>query len=200
MRASEIMSAPVITAKGSAQLKEIAALMLHNDIGAVPIVDDDGLLIGIVSEDDILPLQSIEDPRLHALTRSVGKKRVARTAAEVMIRDVFTTRQDADVTEVARLMHTKHLKTLPVVEEGRVVGIISRRDVLKVLARSDAAIQAELQEILDEQAALLGRFKATVSDGVVTLRGASDRSGRTLAETIARGVPGVVAVRAQDAA
>ncbi|HJT37418.1 MAG TPA: CBS domain-containing protein [Actinomycetota bacterium] len=200
MRANEIMSAPVITAKSSAQLKEVAALMLRHDIGAVPIVDDDELLIGIVSEDDILPLQSIEDPRLHALTKLVGKKRVARTAAEVMIRKVFTTRPDADVTEVARLMHAMHVKTLPVVEDGRVVGIISRRDVLKVLARSDGAIEAELQDILDEQAALLGRFKATVSDGVVTLRGVSDRSGRTLAETIARGVPGVVAVRVQDAA
>ena len=196
MRAKEIMSSPVVTASPSTSLKDVARLMLQHDIGAIPILDEQERLVGIVTEDDILPLQSIEDPRRHALTRTVGRKRVSRTASEVMIHHVMTTREDADVTEVARLMHALHLKSLPVVASGHVVGIISRRDVLKLLARSDADIRAELQQILDEQAELLGRFTATVTEGLVTLTGTSDQSGRSLAETIARGVPGVIAVRA----
>ena len=200
MRAKEIMSSPVITASPATHVKDVARLMLEHEIGSIPILDGEGKLAGIVSEDDILPLQSIEDPRRHILTKLVARRRGPRTAADVMIRTVITIREDADVTEAARLMHAMHLKTLPVVAGSRVVGIISRRDVLKVLARNDATIQAELQHILDDQAALLGAFSATVSDGVVTLRGSSDQSGRSLAETIARGVPGVVSVRTREAA
>src|ERR1041385_4434532 len=167
MRAEEIMSSPVITASPSTSLKDLARLMIEHDIGAIPILNEHRSLIGIVSEDDILPLQSIEDPRRHVLTRVVGRKRVPRTASEVMIKNVLTVAADDDVTSVARLMHAMHLKTLPVIREGHVQGIISRRDILKALARSDASIRAELQQILDEQADLLGRFTATVAEGVV---------------------------------
>lgn len=200
MRAKDIMSAPVITASPSTSLKRIAQLLLMHDISAVPIVDEMGGVIGIVSENDLLPIESIEDPRLHVFLKKGPRRRLPSKASDVMSAVVFTVTEDEDVVSVARLMHAMHVKRVPVLASGRVIGIISRRDILKIFARSDVVIRAELQESLDEQALLLGRFNATVTNGIVVLNGPSDRSARNLAETLARGVPGVVAIRFEDAA
>ena len=195
MRAKDIMSTPVVTASASTKLKRIAELMLEHDISAVPIVDDTGVLVGIVSEADIVPLQSVEDPRRHMIPAVRRKGKAPTLASQVMSINVVTAQEDDDVTRVARLMQLLHVKRLPVVADGRVTGIISRRDILKILARSDDSIQAEMQEILDDQIPLLGWFHADVSDGVVTLTGPDDAAGRKLAAVVARSIPGVVAVR-----
>ena len=91
-----------------------------------------------------------------------------------------------------------HLKHVPVVAHKKVTGIISRRDILKVLARSDGSIEVELRERLNDEIALLGRFHARVNDGVVTITGPEENDVRRLARLIARSIPGVVAVRFGD--
>ena len=200
MRAKDIMSAPVITASPSTSLKRVAQLLLIHDISAVPIVNEVGGLIGIVSENDLLSMESVEDPRLHIFLKRRSRRRLPSKASDVMTTVVFTVTENEDVASVARLMHAMHVKRVPVLASGRVTGIISRRDILKIFARSDATILAELQQSLDDQAMVLGRFKAMVANGIVVLSGPPDPSAQNLAETLVRGVPGVVAVRFEDAA
>ena len=198
MRARQVMTTPVVTVGPHTHLKELAGILIEHGIGAVPVVDDSGELAGIVSEKDLLALETNPDPT--AQERPVAYHRPpGRTAAEVMTRDVIAVAPDTDVSQIARLMLKHRIKTVPVVDGGKVVGMVSRRDVLKVLARDDGEIAIELDDLLDEEIEMIGRYRARVEDGIVTLTGPTDRASRRLAELLARGVPGVVAVEFEEA-
>ena len=198
MKAKDIMTTPVIQVTRTASLKELAGLLIDNDISGVPVVDESGDLVGIVTEADVVPLQADPDPRRHLIPVARREGPVPETAGQVMTPEVITVTPDADVTDIVRLMLDHRVKRVPVVEGTRVVGMLSRRDVLKVLARSDAGIEAELQAHLDDNATLLGRFTASVDRGIATLTGPEDPSGRKLVELLVRSTPGVVAVRFAD--
>lgn len=193
MRAREIMSSPVMTGSPWSTLKHIADLMLSAQIGCVPIVDVKGQLLGVVTEADVISLQSLEDPRLH-MTRQPVHEPAAKIALQIMSTDVATADEDEDVTSVAREMLRKQVRHVIVIAGRTIVGIISRRDILRALARSDESIRRELTAMLAENAGLLGPFDAEVEDGVVTLRGPMDERSRQLVEIVARSIPGVVAV------
>lgn len=193
MRAKDIMTTPVVTATSTTSLKGVGQLLVQHDISAVPIVDEAGSLIGLVSEADIVPFGYARVLGATGMTPPEGHG--PRVASDVMAINVATVPEDADVTAVARLMQYLRVRHVPVVAGTRVTGIISRRDILKILTRSDASIEAELQDILDDQTMLLGRLHATVAGGVVTLSGPGADDGTKLAAIIARGIPGVVAVR-----
>ncbi len=201
MRAAEIMTTGVVTVHPSTHVKDVAALLVARGINAAPVVDERGELVGIVSEADLVMLEARPDPLRHAIpVRDLGRKSDApRTAGQVMTRQVIALPEDADVAEVARLMLERRIKQIPIVSGNRVVGIVSRRDILKVLARSDTDIHVELEDLLDDEIRMIGRFRAEVSDGVVTLRGPADADSRRLVELLARSVPGVIAVRFADA-
>ncbi|HEX9234869.1 MAG TPA: BON domain-containing protein, partial [Actinomycetota bacterium] len=79
--------------------------------------------------------------------------------------------------------------------EDKVVGIITRRDLIRVLARSDGDIAIEVEDLLDDEALMIGKYRAHIEGGVVTLSGPTDRDSRRLVELLARSVPGVIAVR-----
>lgn len=200
MRAKDIMTTPVITVTPETPLKEVAALLVDRGISAVPVVGDAEELVGIVSEADLVPLETTPDPRSRIILRRWRRFRVPRTAGQVMIREVVALSEDADVSEVAWLMLEKRVKRIPIVAAGRVTGIVSRRDVIKVLARTDAEILVEVAELLDDEILMLGRFEPEVSGGVVTLTGTGPRepARRRLAELLARSVPGVIEVRFTD--
>jgi CBS domain-containing protein len=199
MRAKDVMTTPVVTVSPSTRLKDVAALFVERGISAVPVVDEADELIGIVSEYDLVPLEAARDPRAHVIPIGHAHRDVPRTAAEVMTREVVCAPPDADAGEIARLMLKRGVKSIPIVEGKWVVGIVSRRDLLRVLARSDPEIRAELDELFDDEIGMLGRFEIDVSDGVVTVRGHTDREGRHLAEVLARSVPGVVEVEFEAA-
>lgn len=198
MKAKDIMSTPVVTAKPDTALKRIAETLVEHDISAVPIVDDDGELVGLVSEADVVRLQTVPDPRRHLIPALAPRSVVPRYAADVMSINIVTATEDTDVTDIARMMWTLRLRRIPVVDGNRVIGMITRRDILKVLARSDISIQAELQGLLEEEEMILGSFVSRVADGVVTLTGPEDKDARRLARLLARSIPGVVAVRFDD--
>lgn len=197
MRARDVMTTPVVTVSPNRTPKEVAALLVDRGISAVPVVGENGQLLGIVSEGDLLPLETTPDPRSRIIPAK-RRRREPTTVAEVMTREVVTLPESADVAEVARLMLDRRVKRIPIMEGTRVVGIVSRRDLLRVLARSDTEIQAELEDLLDEEISTLGRFTATVSAGVVTLAGPADRSSRHLAEILSRSVAGVISVKFVD--
>ncbi len=117
-----------------------------------------------------------------------------------MTREIISLAEDADVAAAARLILERHVKRIPIVSDGKIVGIVSRRDILKVLARTDDEIQIELRDLLDDEIAVMRDFRAEVSGGVVTLRGPEDERERRLAVLMARSVPGVIEVRFADEA
>src|ERR687887_889773 len=144
MRVREIMTAAVVTVTPRTGLKQAAALLVERGFTALPVVDDQGRLAGIVTEADLMPLESVPDPRTHILPPGAGHPAVAGTVAEVMTPKVVTLAPDADAADAARLMLAHGLRSIPVSADGRVVGIVTRRDLLRVLARSDEQIRQDL--------------------------------------------------------
>jgi CBS domain-containing protein len=199
MRVKQVMSSPVVTVRPGTPVKEVAAVLVGCGISAVPVVGEDGRLLGIVSEGDLVPLQALPEPG-----RYPGRAELAgflpRTAADAMTTRVVTVGEDADAAQAARLMLERSVRSLPVLRGGRLTGIVSRRDLLRALARRDAELRAEVEELLADPNLLLGAVGVAVDGGVVRLTGARDRATRRLAGVLARSVPGVVAVSFADRA
>jgi CBS domain-containing protein len=187
MRTCDLMSSPVVTVPPDAPLKKVAATLIEHGINAVPVVDADDRLIGIVSEADLLPLET----GLGRASAGAGP----RMAGEVMRQSVYTLTGDTDATAAARLMLRHRLKSVPVVAGERVVGMVARRDLLRLIARSDHDIQADLDRRLKEEVEMLQRLALDVAGGVVTIDAAAGPLARQLLEGLARTVPGVVEVR-----
>jgi len=195
MKAFEIMTAPVITASPDLPLKEAARLLDKHDISALPVVDRQGSLVGILSEADLLELEMRPDPR-HQLTPLPPAPAPPHLVSEVMTRSVLTMPHDADVAHVAARMLEAHVKLIPILRGRTLVGIISRRDIIKVVARSDAQILADVEELLARQGLLKVDF-LSVEEGIVTIHCAGDLSWRRMVEILVRTVPGVLEVRFQ---
>jgi CBS domain-containing protein len=139
VRVRDVMSSPVVWVPPDMGLKEVAALLVTRAISAVPVVDD-GELVGIISEADLVPLELAPDPRAHLIPPAEPPGHLPKVAAEVMTRAVVALPEEADTAEAARLLLERRIKSIPVVRGRRVVGIVARRDLLKVLARRDQAI------------------------------------------------------------
>ncbi|HZD70098.1 MAG TPA: CBS domain-containing protein [Actinomycetes bacterium] len=198
MRVQEIMSSPVLTVTPGTGVKEAAALLVERGFTALPVVDAEGRLVGIVTEADLMPLETTADPRSHMAPLQAGQQagRLPGTVAEVMTREVVALSPDAYAAQAAQVMLARHLRSVPVTDEGKVVGVVTRRDLLRVLARSDEEIRRELivllaEELPDEPVAV------AISGGAVTLTFASPlgREERRIAELLASTVPGVLSVR-----
>jgi CBS domain-containing protein len=137
------MSSPVVCVPPDMRLKDVAHLLVEQGISAVPVVDG-GELVGIVSEADLVPLELAPDPRAHLLQFPKAPAGVPQLVAEVMTREVVALPEEADMAEAGRLMLERRIKSIPVLDGGRVVGIVARRDLLEVLARSDEQIAHDL--------------------------------------------------------
>jgi CBS domain-containing protein len=141
MVAADIMTKSVICIRPSTPVNEIAALLLKNEISAVPVIDDKGCVVGLVSEDDLLRRGTAKQGSswwLSLLTRgrptpeAVAKARDLK-AEQVMTRRVITTRENAPIDVVAGLLRRYGIKRIPVVRRKKLVGIISRADLLDAL-------------------------------------------------------------------
>ena len=178
--------------------------MLRNQrVSAFPVIDDDNKVIGIVSETDLLTKEALEGTvptTLQGLTNQRVQSQVnGVTAADLMTRPAVTIGPDEPVTSAARLMYNQRVKRLPVIsDDGRLVGIVTRSDVLSVYSRPDADIQHEIGQDLIVGVFLCDPARVTVSvtDGIVTIEGTAESTvvGRDVIEA-ARHVEGVVAVR-----
>lgn len=193
MRTSDVMSSPVVTVPPDAQLKDVAATLVEHGINAVPVVDDGDRLVGIVSEADLLTLEAT--PGVRHRPGSAARQGPPHTAREVMSHSVYTLTQDTDAAAAARMLLRHNLKSVPVVAGGRVVGMVARRDLLRLIARSDHDIRADLERRLKEELDALQRLAVDVADGVVTIDAAVGPLARQLLEGLARTVPGVTEVR-----
>jgi CBS domain-containing protein len=146
MQALDIMTRDVITVHPDTPVEEIAATLLNRRISAVPVVDDSGSILGLVSEGDLMrrPESETDEPRSWWLTlltmpeedeRRFVKSR-GRYARDVMTRDVMTVDEQATVGEIASLLEHRHIKRVPVTCDAKLIGIVSRADLLRSLAVS----------------------------------------------------------------
>jgi CBS domain-containing protein len=115
-----------------------------------------------------------------------------------MIRDVLALSEDADTAMIAIEMLHGNVKHIPIVREGKVVGIVSRHDLVRLLTRPDAEIEADLRELLDRERLWAEPVGVSVTGGVAEVRGPADAQARRLIEVLARTVPGVIEVRFHD--
>ncbi|MER5207983.1 CBS domain-containing protein [Streptomyces sp. NPDC002825] len=199
----EVMTHSVVTAGPQTPFKEIARLFAENDVSAVPVVDQDRRLLGVVSEADLLRTTAdLPDPEGRPTgVRSPSQEQAppgAETAAQLMTSPAVTAQPNWNLVETARTMHLRGVKRLPVTDEtGRLVGIISRSDLLRPYLRSDTAIRDEIEH--DVLAATLrlapDTIRVTVDDGVVRLTGRVDeRADIPVIVRLCRSVDGVVAL------
>jgi CBS domain-containing protein len=198
---SELMTSPVVTVSGTTDFKTIAQTLRAYNIGSVPVVDGGDRLVGIVSEDDLIAKIGWTADHHNAVDRwflaDELEKAAGGTAAEVMTRTVVTVDPNAKIEMVARLMRLHHLKAIPVVREGRLVGIVSRADLLKAYVRDDREIRNDVIADVLKHRLWIGddEVEVTVESGSVGLRGrVESRSLAQIAEHLVEALPGVVEV------
>jgi CBS domain-containing protein len=203
-KVQDVMTRNVAAVQAATPFKRIAELIVERKVSAVPVIDTDGIPIGVVSEADLITRTEFPAGRRHAsfLDRVRHDDELAKSeatvAAELMTGWPTTIRPDADLAEAARRMLRARVKRLLVVDRARrLIGIVTRSDLLKVFLRADADIRAEvLDGVLARRMALDPlRFTVKVRDGKVTLYGQLERrSQMMLAEDLVLAVPGVVGV------
>ncbi|MFR9802399.1 CBS domain-containing protein [Pseudonocardia sp. RS010] len=200
----DVMTTAVLTARPAMPLKEAARVLHDRHISALPVLDEDDRLVGIVSERDVLLAQSAPIPRdAHwweaPARRDELRRRSGDTVGHVMTTKVVTTVADVPLARAARLMNRHGVKRLPVLDEAgrRLVGVVSRTDLLRAFLRSDDDIRADVRgEVLVH---LLWQdptaVEVEVVDGVVSLTGElGERSTAEAAERLVRRLDGVVDV------
>ncbi|AGL16950.1 CBS domain-containing protein [Actinoplanes sp. N902-109] len=202
MRARDIMSSPVHTVLQTASVESAAQLMAATAVTALPVVAATGGLVGMVSESDLLWHRVPADPTAH-LRRYPDTDPVHRPGmvVEVMSPYPLTTTPETDVAEVAETMLDHDVRSMPVLQDGALVGIISRRDILRAMVRSDDVLAREVQHRLDEYSDGGRRWTVTVDQGVATVLGEYvNETERAVVTVLARTVPGVAAVQADTRA
>jgi CBS-domain-containing membrane protein len=201
---SDVMTTGVITAGPDALYRDLVELLTTDGINAVPVVDDFRRVLGVVSMSDLLAKIEYsgtdQPPWYRRRRRTQWRKADALTAAELMSSPAVTVHRGTGIAAAARRMEEAGIKQLPVEDDlGRIAGIVTRSDLLKVHLRADDDIRADVRRAADE--VLLTENVAAVEIGVdrgsVTLNGRVDRwSTAVLVPKLAQLVPGVVDVDA----
>jgi CBS-domain-containing membrane protein len=176
-------------------VKEAARLLIQHSISALPVVDASGKLVGIVSEADLLAMETRPDPRTQAMPIPPTAGSSPRLVSDVMTRRVVTILTDSEVSQAARLMIEAEVKRLPVMDGDQLVGIVSRRDLVKVIARRDEDVQAELARRLSDVGLELTDGAVRVNEGIASIALRDSDPSRRLAESVALTVAGVMEVR-----
>jgi CBS domain-containing protein len=204
-KVGEVMTRKVVAVRPQTGFKELVALMNEHAIGALPVVDvldSDGRLVGMVAQSDLLAKQRVRGERPPAGPARPDRRVEATTAEDLMTTPVATLLATDPLRRAARLMLGKRIRHLPVIDtKGRLVGIVSRGDLLKPYLRSDESIRLEVAAaVLDALLGLpAGAVEVAVEDGAVTLRGEVANSAvADAAVRLARAVEGVVAVHGLD--
>lgn len=217
MRALDVMTSDVIAVKPDATVMQVAEIFVAHRISAVPVVDRNGMLVGIVSEGDLLRRAEIGTDRRRSWwlqfissNRSLAAEYVkchSHKVADVMTTEVITVDEATPIADIADLLETRHIKRVPVVRDGRPVGIVSRADLIRALAvlsgpgidskADDQAIRARLlAELKDQKWSAANPASVVVIDGVIHLWGyvLSEEERRALC-VAAENIPGVKAVQ-----
>jgi CBS domain-containing protein len=198
----DVMTREVVTVGPDTSAKYAAEIMAERGFAALPVVDDDNQLVGIVAEADVLRDRLPADPRLHARRDAPAEdKPPSLLVRGVMTARVRTVRDTDDIADIARLFVDDRLRSVPVLEHRRLAGIVSRRDVLRTLVRPDAEIRADVLRLVEGYTGDIGAWDVAVNEGTATIRRTrgvpqvtpetEERALRALATTVG----GVVGVR-----
>jgi CBS domain-containing protein len=197
----DVMATEVVAVEPSTPFKEVAARLARHRFSMVPVLDDDRRVLGVVTDADLLLKQEYSDPEATVppvwfrRRRRERRKAAAVVAGQLMTAPAITVLPTATVAEAARRMHHAGVQRLPVVDKSdRLVGIVSRADLLMVFTRPDQAIESEIVDdiIVDDLGMVPSRFFVHVDDGVVILQGRAER--RSLVPHLVRAVHGVEGV------
>ncbi|MYY81514.1 MULTISPECIES: CBS domain-containing protein [unclassified Streptomyces] len=200
---SDVMTHTVAAVGREARFKEIVQMMQDWQVSALPVLEGEGRVVGVVSEADLLPKEEFRDsdPDRHTQLRRLTDlaKAGALTAGELMTSPALTVTPDATLAQAARTLAHAKVKRLPVVDDlGMLEGVVSRADLLKVFLRGDEEIAEEVRR---EVVSYLfhppaSSVRVQVEEGVVTLRGhVRDTSLVPVAARLVRAVEGVVDVQ-----
>lgn len=177
MRARDVMSRPVVSVDTGTTIRAATVLLTENGFAAVPVVDGTGRVVGIFSESD-------------ALRADRGNRDALVTTA--MATPVEVVGPAADLATIAERMLAGRLRCLPVVEDGLLLGIVARRDLLRTLVRDDDVIEGGLRRLLDDYAGSRRHWKVEVHDGEVAVTGDfADAAERDIVAALVHTVPGV---------
>jgi CBS domain-containing protein len=212
MRVRELMTEQVLTIGPEAPVKDVARILVDNGISGMPVCDIEGHVLGVISEGDILYKE--HDPRDSHLGGPLGwiidgtpnyagyAKAQALTARNSMTSPAITIAPWESAADAARIMCERHVNRLPVVKDERLVGIVTRADLVRAFTRTDAEIERELKQDVLERMMWIdsGRVEAIVESGRATLSGRLDKRSdvELLSRMVAR-IPGLVAVESNVA-
>lgn len=220
MKAKDIMTSRVVTVNPDTKVIEIAKLLLERNISAVPVINDNGAIVGIVSEGDLIHREEIgtaEKKRSRWLRMFTGSPELAmdylkshgHNAQDVMTPDVVSVDEDAELTDIAEILEMRHIKRVPVLRNGKLIGIVSRANFIQAIAASkeirlvpmntdDATIQADIESALKREAWTSDSTTVTVTDRTVKLWGwVRSDAERKASRVVVEGVAGVASVEDQ---
>jgi CBS domain-containing protein len=188
MQAKDIMTTNVVSISPAVGVRHAVAIMMQSNVSGLPVVDDEGRVCGMLTEGDLLLRREIRVPlrsaRAPELISEIDLERYICTngwcVADVMSRDVIVARPDSEISDIAESLQAHRIKRLPIVEDGRLVGIVSRRDILGIIARSptaalpcgDDSIKLAIRTRLRSDLGLTPqKVQVTVRNGQVTIEG-----------------------------
>jgi predicted transcriptional regulator len=185
MLVADVMTVRLFCARPETSVKEIARRLVRNRIGGMPVVDEEGRIKGMVSESDLQPL------------KNGAPGRPVQTAGDVMTLPVITLSEVDTVAEAARILTRHRIKRAPVLRDGRIVGIVTKSDLLRPYLRADGEIRLDVEEVLLENGVADGtKVEVSVHEGIVRLEGSvRDRRHAALLAALATTVDGVVDVQ-----
>lgn len=187
MRVAALMSAPVVAVGPDTLVEDLIRILRIRQISALPVVDQDRHLLGLVSEGDLL-----------AIDAARGLRAGVRTAASLMTREVVTVSPADNALTVASLMTRRNLRHVPVLDRGQLVGMLSRRDLIGMLDLSDADIKAAVDAVLEDEFGA-ARPRVSVSQGRVSVNLDESEPAYWLAKSVVAGVPGVLSFDTRSA-
>ena len=207
VRVGEVMTRDVVSVTPDTPLKDVAAALVERGVSGLPVCDADGSVVGVLSEADLLVKQGGAPERSGGLfawlvdtasAPDLAKLR-AHTAGEAMTAPAITVESGAPVSEAARTMVSLGVNRLPVVENGRLVGIVTRADLVRLFTRSDEEIARDIrQDVVKRLWIAPERIEVEVEQGEVVLRGEAETEAE--AELLLKRIPlvaGVVGVRSE---
>lgn len=208
MKVKDVMTKDVATVSPDASLKAVAHALVERRISGLPVVDEDGTVLGVVSEADVLVKESGDRSARGGLLSwlfeasyvELEEKLGARTAGEAMTAPPLTIGPNRPVHEAATRMIEEGVNRLPVVEDGKLVGIVTRADLVRAFTRSDDEIATEIREEILRRTLWISpeTVDVSVAAGEVTLRGRVEtRTDAELLPVFVERVPGVVGVRSE---
>ncbi len=216
MKARDVMVSPVITVKPNATVKEVAGLLLRHRVSALPVVDDAGKVIGMISEGDLMRRADLGTERhrawwlaaLFAEEAALAAEYVkahSRKVVDIMSKRVIAASPDTPLNEIAGLLERHSIKRVPIIENGALVGIVSRANLIQALAADrkgldipipDATLRDKIMEHLRAQPwAHTTLLNVTVNEGIVNIWGITQSEAeKTALRVAAETMPGVRAV------